>query len=370
MKKILFLTAFPPNTKTAGQNYSKNLIEDLSSEFSIDLVSFTYPKHSIELKSSGNIETTLIKTSALAKIFNNLILFFLHPLFTGRFDFLKLIQIKKKIDAADVVYLDFSQVFLYSLLSFKKPKILMVHDVISQKYSRKKNFGGYLLTAMAHITELLLFKVPNTSLLTFSEKDSFIINDKYKTMSAQVNFYLDSNIRNINYSIIKESNAFCFYGAWSRSENSDGLKWFFDNVYQMDDLTIKYQIIGGGLRNELFKKLSLLPNVEVMGFVEDPYEVISTCRALIAPVFQGAGVKVKVIESLACGTPVIGTGIAFEGISSLFNKYMVLVDSPSAYREAISNALSYTNKYKVRCRELFLNNYNSDNNLPLIKTLI
>jgi len=33
-------------------------------------------------------------------------------------------------------------------------------------------------------------------------------------------------------------------------------------------------------------------------------------KALISPLFTGAGIKVKVIEALACGIPVIGTDIA------------------------------------------------------------
>ncbi len=56
--------------------------------------------------------------------------------------------------------------------------------------------------------------------------------------------------------------------------------------------------------------------MELLGFVENPYPVLAGARALIAPLFQGAGVKFKVLEALACGTTVVGTEIALEGIAA------------------------------------------------------
>ena len=49
MLKILFITAFPPNTKTAGQNYSRQLLEDLSSDCDIEVCYWGYPEHNVEL---------------------------------------------------------------------------------------------------------------------------------------------------------------------------------------------------------------------------------------------------------------------------------------------------------------------------------
>ena len=61
----------------------------------------------------------------------------------------------------------------------------------------------------------------------------------------------------------------------------------------------------------------------MLGFVDNPYKIMSESLGLIAPLFHGAGIKVKVIESLACGTPVIGTEVAFEGIDFIENKYLI-----------------------------------------------
>ena len=49
------------------------------------------------------------------------------------------------------------------------------------------------------------------------------------------------------------------------------------------------------------------------------------------PIVYRAGIKVKVIEALACGIPVIGTDIAFEGLPPLFNSFMLIAETPKDY---------------------------------------
>ena len=47
---ILFITAFPLNQKTAGQDYSRWLLDDLASRgHKISLIYAEYPSHEIEL---------------------------------------------------------------------------------------------------------------------------------------------------------------------------------------------------------------------------------------------------------------------------------------------------------------------------------
>ena len=50
--------------------------------------------------------------------------------------------------------------------------------------------------------------------------------------------------------------------------------------------------------------------VRDLGFVDDLQEFLGTCRALIAPVSTGGGVRVKILEAAAKGLPVVGTSAA------------------------------------------------------------
>lgn len=67
-------------------------------------------------------------------------------------------------------------------------------------------------------------------------------------------------------------------------------------------------------------------NVEIIGELENVDDFYSEVRATLAPIRLGGGIKVKVIESLAKGVPVVGTQFAFEGFPPDLRKYFARVD--------------------------------------------
>lgn len=303
---ILYITAFPPCQKTAGQDYSRRLLDDLASRgHKTSLIYAEYPKHELEVSSQikilSKIKTTLENCFSLP---------FFNPFFTKRFDKNILRQIQEIAANFDMLYFDFSQVHIYSLFVSHPNKVLMCHDVICQKFSRK---GKVFLPWIKYCEKRLLCSA--SKIITFSRKDCDVIKKEYGLNSAAVNFYLKNGRFDYEKSgIEKIENKFCFYGAWNRAENSTGLEWFLENVYPNLLLDFQFVVIGGGMTERLKSKISAYKNFKILGFVENPVVEIAKCQALVAPLFKGAGVKVKVIDALSSGTPVIGTKVTFEGI--------------------------------------------------------
>jgi len=58
--------------------------------------------------------------------------------------------------------------------------------------------------------------------------------------------------------------------------------------------------------------------VRDLGFVDDLQEFLGTCRAMVAPIKTGGGVRVKILDSLRMGLPVVGTSAAIGDLDSLF----------------------------------------------------
>jgi hypothetical protein len=54
--------------------------------------------------------------------------------------------------------------------------------------------------------------------------------------------------------------------------------------------------------------------VRAHGFVDDPRDAFSACDIMIAPIIDGAGIKVKVAEALYNGVPVVATPFAVKGL--------------------------------------------------------
>lgn len=334
---ILYITSFPPCQKTAGQDYSRRLLNDLAFRgHKISLIYAEYLEHEPEIDSKIKVIGT-IKPS----LKNCLSLPSFHPFFTRRFDKNILSLIKAEAENFDMLYFDFSQVHIYSAFVNHPNKVLMCHDVICQKFTRK---GRFQLPWIKRSEKKLLSTA--NKIITFSKKDSDVIKQEYRLDSTPVNFYLKNG--HFDYEpekITIKKNTFCFYGAWNRSENSECLEWFLEEVLPKLSGDFTFEIIGGGMDEKLKSKIGGHKNFKILGFVENPVAEIAKCQALIAPLFKGAGVKVKVIDALSSGTSVIGTEVAFEGIEDNEN-------FPLFFRESSADGIAQIlNSWKTISKE-------------------
>ena len=355
--RILFITAFPPCQKTAGQDYSRRLILDLLEKgHEVTLIYAEYPGHTVELPDSVKVLGTIHPAfkNCLAKSY-------FHPFFTRRFDksVLKLLQ---TVSADfDMLYFDFSQVHLYSLSISHPCKVLMCHDVIAQKFSRK----GRLQLPWIRRTEGKLLRTASM-IVTPSKKDRDYIAFTYKLNAEAVNQYLKNG--HFDYSgkaVVK--NRFCFYGAWNREENTEALEWFLFQVYPRLTCDAYFIVIGGGMSDALLNKISTYKNFSCLGFVDDPVEEIACCQALIAPLHKGAGVKVKVIDALSSGSAVIGTDVAFEGIEdNAKHPLFFSADSPEEFADILNNWQTVDFSEKQAAADEFFARYNSNHFTDLL----
>lgn len=354
MKKILFLTPFVPSSRAGGENFTRLLLENLSKNNKIDLVYFRYRSDPVYKTPNENVR--ILKTllnSTFVKLKHTILHPFMHPIFSIRFSWRLLHDLQRIVAAEqyDVMYLDHSQMFLYGKYFPNLKKVLMSHDVMAQRYSR---VGNVVSRNMVFNGEGSLMKIPNSTVFTFSEKDCEIVKACYGIDSYATNFFLDPTT--VVAFPEKVEKRLVFFGKWDRADNFDGLKWFFDNVYNRIGAEYKISIIGKWLSEEFQNRLQSLENVEYLGFVDNPYTMIANSMATLSPLFSGAGVKVKVVESLACGTPVIGNDITFEGISSQFSEFMLKAESADDYIRIIQN-LTISLEHRVNFKKLFMEKY-------------
>jgi glycosyltransferase involved in cell wall biosynthesis len=373
MKQIIyFLSAFPPSKMTAGQNYTRQLLNNIPENIYIDFNYFDYEGQEASFIDKSNIISHEIKISKFIRFLNCIFLFWMHPLFTNRFNLILAFKMYFKMKKADLIYLNFSQVFLYGLLLPKKKKIMMLHDVIVQKVERNNNQTIFkkLFYKIAFLTERFVLSMPNTDFLCFSDKDKNILQERYNITASVVNSIIASEIKNL---IIDEfdSKAFCFFGAWNRKENSKGLEYFIDNVAPLCPHELLFYIIGPNLPKKIIERLNYFKNFKYVGFIQNPYISISRCSGLLAPLFQGAGIKVKVIESLACGTHVIGTKIATEGIECSVPNAITNCESAVDFVNAIAKLHDIiTIEDKINLHNKFIVEYEKHSAVTFVKNIL
>ncbi len=120
--------------------------------------------------------------------------------------------------------------------------------------------------------------------------------------------------------------------------NRDAARWFVREVLGR---------VGGDVRLHLFGNRSrdvVRPHRRVVthGFVDDLADVWSSCDGMIVPVRYGAGVSVKVAESLYHGMPVASTGRGLRGLPRAGHPQVVRCDSAEEWIAFLSGERART----------------------------
>ncbi|HTY73061.1 MAG TPA: glycosyltransferase family 4 protein [Actinomycetes bacterium] len=82
------------------------------------------------------------------------------------------------------------------------------------------------------------------------------------------------------------------------------------------------------------------PDVEVTGTVPDVRPYLARARVAVAPLLSGGGTRLKVLEALDAGRPIVSTTIGIEGLEDLVGDAALVADEPDAFAERVVEMLS------------------------------
>jgi glycosyltransferase involved in cell wall biosynthesis len=82
------------------------------------------------------------------------------------------------------------------------------------------------------------------------------------------------------------------------------------------------------------------PGIEVTGTVPDVTPYYRRARVAVVPLRAGGGSRLKLLEALDAGRPVVATPIGAEGFDDLTGEGVVLADDPEAYATSVIRLLT------------------------------
>lgn len=94
--------------------------------------------------------------------------------------------------------------------------------------------------------------------------------------------------------------------------NREGFDWFFDEVAPLLPHTINIHLVGKG--SDRYRKYC---SVVSHGYVDDVMTFYRTAKLFISPILSGAGIKIKNLEAMVFGTPVISTPLGIDGLDGI-----------------------------------------------------
>ncbi len=122
----------------------------------------------------------------------------------------------------------------------------------------------------------------------------------------------------------------CLFIGSANPFNRAGMDWFFKEVYPMLKGQARIAVVG-----EVSRLVKGLPNVTLIGHADDLRDAYSRTRLAICPLRSGTGLKVKVVEALSYGVPVVTTSWGLTGIVQKYDNGCCLADTPAVFAEAI-----------------------------------
>ncbi|MBE5924454.1 MAG: glycosyltransferase [Lachnospiraceae bacterium] len=144
----------------------------------------------------------------------------------------------------------------------------------------------------------------------------------------------------------KERNTDCstilFYGVMSRIENHEAAVWFVENVMPLlEDMDVRFEIVGSNPKEELIRMSN--ERVHVRGYVDDVGQYLAKCLCMVVPLTLGAGIKVKVLEGLSAGVPILSSYVGIEGIPVEDGKEIFCCETPREYDTIIRSLIASDN---------------------------
>lgn len=131
-----------------------------------------------------------------------------------------------------------------------------------------------------------------------------------------------------------------FVGTLSWYANQEGLSWYIENVLPNLSRPLHHQIVGGGASAGLSRKLHATNHLTAHGYVDDLEPFYQSAKCLVAPLLSGSGIKIKIINALARGLPVVTTSCGIEGFPAGFGPAILVQESPQEFAESVQKLMS------------------------------
>ena len=331
--KILFVTENTPIPAIAGSSQrTSNILRALSELYDVDIFLLRDEKVKDFLINSGysvvgnfDIKKQLSTINKISKI--------LFPLqdYTSKKEVVDSVRKVFKEGAYDLIVGRYVRPSLLSGLSIIGKSIIDVDDVdlSSLKNRIKSQQTSWLMKIILKYRLYVLNRRYSNLLIPY--KCLFIASEQDRNLIDHGNMHVVSNISyNIPTTEIEpsESNIILWVGSFDHRVNLEGLDTFISNewlkiVTLFPDAVLR--VVGSHLPKEKAEKWRLVRNVDVVGFVDSLEDEYRQAVFTIVPLWDGAGTKIKVLESFMFNRTAIVTSHAARGFDLFDNEQSLMV---------------------------------------------
>lgn len=251
------------------------------------------------------------------------------------------------------VQIDCTQLlYLYQYIPNNIKSVFVAYDISTISFWRRlyevRNFFKFFVYFFRWV-EIMLYEkhyLPRfNSIISMSENDKKILAKKFNNKNIEIK---PNGLEEINFLEKKASKIINlgYIGSFNHPPNRTAISYFINNIapsLEKNRIKYKYFIAGDNDQDDIKKIIERSDifnkkNIVNLGKIKKVKDFYKNLDVLIAPIFSGSGTRIKILEALSFGVPVITTDIGAEGIN-IVSQYLLITNSKNEFiREIVKFA--------------------------------
>ena len=249
-------------------------------------------------------------------------------------------------ESYDIIHVEFS--FMASYLAFVSPrsrakKVLSMHNVESLRFARELKFARGI-RRLALLSDRILFRCWEQrslhqfdGILTVSPSELAWVKEHAPATEAEL---IPNGVDTEFFSLAAgspEGRSIVFTALMNYPPNIDAAGWFCDEILPIlrsKHPEVCFKIVGDKPGPAVLA-LAQRRGVQVTGRVPDVRPYLAESLALVVPLRSGGGTRLKILEAMAMGRPVVSTHQGAEGLEITDGVNILLADTPEDFARCI-----------------------------------
>lgn len=355
---VTYGTPYPPNSGVSIRDF--NLLKRISGSVSLYLCILATERPIPDISELKGFCTRVIVVPAvsrnLAGNFTNSIRCWVagYPLASHPYFYPELARAIRSIvndEGIDILQIEHSFLVAYRTAVSSTSRcrtILSLHNIGSQQYLRiAKTQRAPVERAIYRLKSLLIRWMETASATEF---------DRCIVVSTQEGLMLKAIAPTAQFSVVENGvdctdirplaqpgsgNDLLFIGVIGYPPNADAVVYFCKSVLPLIRSAVpdaRVIVVGHAPPREV-RELSASDAVVVTGSVENPVSYYKGCRVCVVPLRAGGGTRLKILEAMAFGRPVVTTSVGCEGLEVMDGEHLLIGDTPETFAENVIKLL-------------------------------
>lgn len=313
MKNVLIVTDTAPQDKSGGGTNGNMHCRMINSNENLNVYTIYITNQSIELTDH------VMKVEDSSKIEKIEAVLHGYPPYLNKNAVTRIIETIQEKDIS-VVYIDNSisgQLIKRIKERYKSITIIaFFHDIEIVKMREDKDviFLRKIIHPIFYKNERLTVEFADRTIV-LNERDKKLYQKKYKKLPDAIVPISIPEITNIPFNVKHYENEklkILFVGV-EYGPNLSGVRWLLNNVLPFITCDFEFNIVGYNMEKYRTEFEGYSDKIHVIGTVESLKEWYVNADLIVAPIFEGGGMKVKTAEALSYGKIFIGCTESLEG---------------------------------------------------------